>query len=112
MRLLYENCFRDSFEAWLELLVAARTDPALHARVMEREARFFDNALATFRGLFPDAAVDPAFARIALELAFAVLDGLALKRMMHAPEADVEAVLDAFNTITAPYFPQSPGDAP
>ena len=32
MRLLYEHCFRDTFAAWLELVVASRTDPALHER--------------------------------------------------------------------------------
>jgi AcrR family transcriptional regulator len=111
MRVLYEHCFRATFEPWLELAVAARTDPALHARFVEFEARFFDTALATFRGLFPDAAADPAFARIALRLTFAVLDGLATSRMTDVPEAELNAVIDAFNSIASPYFPQSPGGA-
>ena len=37
MRLLRDTCFVDSFDAWLELIVAARTDPALHARFIELE---------------------------------------------------------------------------
>jgi AcrR family transcriptional regulator len=109
MRVLYDHCFRATFEPWLELAVAARTDPALHARVVEFEARFFETALATFRGLFPDAAADPAFARVALRLTFAVLDGLATGRLIDVPERELDAVIEAFNTIAAPYFPQSPG---
>jgi len=75
------------------------------------ESRFFDAALATFTSLFPDAAADPAFARVALRLTFAVLDGLATGRMIDVPEAELIAVIDTFNSITAPYFPQSPGGA-
>jgi AcrR family transcriptional regulator len=111
MRVLYDHCFRATFEPWLELMVAARTDPALHARFVEFESRFFDTALATFRGLFPDAAADPVFARTALRLTFAVLEGLATERMIDVPEDELAAVIDAFNAIAAPYFPQSPGGA-
>jgi AcrR family transcriptional regulator len=112
MRLLWEHCFRDSFAAWLELLVAARTDPALHARFVELEAGFFDGAVATFRGLFAEASADPTFARVALKLAFGVLDGMAIGRMLDAPDAELDVVLDAFNAITAPYFPHSGGTSP
>ena len=109
MRVLYDQCFRATFEPWLELAVAARTDPALHARFVQFEARFFETALTTFRGLFPDAAADPNFARVALRLTFAVLDGLATSRLIDVPEAELDAVIEAFNAMTAPYFPQSPG---
>src|SRR5438105_9518617 len=73
MRLMYETCFRATFDAWLELTVAARTDATLRARCAEMETRFFETALATFRSLFPDAAADLAFARLALRLTFVVL---------------------------------------
>jgi AcrR family transcriptional regulator len=109
MRLLYEHCFRDTFAAWLELVVASRTDPALHERFMQVEERFFDNALATFRAMFPDAAADQSFARVALRLAFSVLDGLALNRIIDVGAGELEMVLEAFNAIAAPYFPHAPG---
>jgi AcrR family transcriptional regulator len=109
MRVLYDHCFRATFEPWLELAVAARTDPALHARFVQFESRFFETALTTFRALFPDAAADPAFARVALRLTFAVLDGLATGRLIDVPEDELNSVIDAFNAIAAPYFPQSPG---
>ena len=111
MRLLYDHCFRRTFEPWLELAVAARTDPALHDRFVQFESRFFDAALARFRSLFPDAAADPTFARVGLRLTFAVLEGLAIDRMIDVPEDELEAVIETFNSITAPYFPQSPGGA-
>lgn len=109
MRLLYDHCFRDTFAAWLELVVASRTDPALHERFVKVEERFFDNALATFRAMFPDATADLEFARVALGLAFCVLDGLALNRIIEVDGRALEMVLDMFNAITGPYFPHAPG---
>ncbi len=109
MRLLYDHCFRDSFEAWLELVVAARTDPALHERFVEVEARFFDHALAIFRSLFREATFDPTFARTALRLSFSVLEGLSLDRMAGLDAAALDDALEAYNSITAPYFPHHPG---
>ena len=44
-----------TLEAWLELVVACRTQPALRERFVEFEHRFFDAAVALFRG---DAAGD------------------------------------------------------
>src|SRR5438067_2249496 len=46
MRVLYDQCFRSTYEPWLELAVAARTDPALHERFVQFETRFFETALA------------------------------------------------------------------
>jgi AcrR family transcriptional regulator len=112
MRLMYEKCFRASFEPWLELVVAARTDPALHARFVQLEARFFETALATFRDLFPVAAADAGFARVGLRLAFSVLDGLAIGRLIDTADDELDEVLEVFNGMTAVYFPESPGDAP
>src|SRR3954471_24721685 len=80
MRVLYDECFRSTYESWLELAVAARCDPALHERFAQFDARFFEDALATFCGLFPDAAANPSFARVALRLTFALLEGLATSR--------------------------------
>jgi AcrR family transcriptional regulator len=111
MRLLYEHCFGSTFEALLELVMAARIEPALHARLVEFQSRFFESALTTFRGLFADAAADDTFARIALRLAFCVLDGLAIGRLTGATESDREAALEAFNAIVSPYFPNQPGGA-
>ena len=58
---------------------------------------------------FPNAAADQNFARIALRLAFSVLDGLALNRIIDVSTGELEMVLEAFNAIAAPYFPHAPG---
>jgi AcrR family transcriptional regulator len=112
MRLLYERCFRTTFEAWLELALAARTDSVLHEQFVQLEARFFETALATFRALFPDAAIDEGFARVALRLAFSVLDGLAIGRLIDVADGELDEVLEVFNGLVAAYFPQSRGDTP
>jgi hypothetical protein len=84
--------------------VAARSDALLHGRLVEVEKRFWATAIERFQSLFPEAA-DDDFARIGLRLTFAVLDGLAVGRLAGADPAELDEVLDAFTTITAPYFP-------
>jgi AcrR family transcriptional regulator len=109
MLLLYQQCYERSFSAWLELLLAARTDAALHARIVELEARSFDRRLEVFQRMFSDAAVDDEFARVALRLSFALLNGLAIDRLTDVDDAEIHTVLQAFNAITAPFFPHAPG---
>jgi len=104
LRLLWQSCFGTNFEAWLELGVAARTDPLLHGRLVEVEKVFWTAALDSFRSLFPELG-DEAFARVGLRLTFAVLDGLAVGRLAGIDAAELDEVLEAFTTITAPYFP-------
>ena len=104
LQLLWRHCFGGNFEAWLELAVAARSDALLHGRLVEVEKRFWAVALETFQSLFPEAA-DDDFARVGLRLTFSVLDGLAVGRLAGADPAELDEVLDAFTTITAPYFP-------
>ena len=103
LELLWRSCFGANFEAWLELAVAARTDPLLHGRLVEVEKVFWTAALDSFRSLFPQAA-DEAFAGVALRLTFAVLDGLAVGRLAGIEPAELDEVLEAFGTITAPYM--------
>ena len=102
--LLWQHCFGPSFEAWLELAVAARSDPLLHGRLVEVEKRLWETALDAFKSQFPEAS-DDTFARVGLRLTFAVLDGLVLGRLAGTDPAELAEVLDAFKAITAPYFP-------
>jgi AcrR family transcriptional regulator len=103
--LLWTHCFGPNFDAWLELAIAARSDLLLHARLVEMEKRFWDAALDTFASLFPEAA-DERFAGVALRLTFAVLDGMAIQRLVDVAPADLADVLDAFKALTAPFFPR------
>ena len=102
--LLWRHCFGPSFEAWLELAVAARSDPLLHSQLVEFEKRLWAAALETFQSQFPEAR-DDTFARVGLRLTFAVLDGLVVGRLAGTEPAELDEVLEAFKAITAPYFP-------
>lgn len=102
--LLWRHCFGSNFEAWLELAIAARVDTALHQRLAELEQRFWKAAMDAFRSSFPEAE-DDTFARIGLRLTFAVLDGLAVGRLVDVDRRELDEVLEAFKALTAPYFP-------
>jgi len=103
--LLWQHCFGSNFEAWLELAVAARVDTTLHRRLSELERRFWAAAMDAFRGAFPQAE-DDQFARIGLRLTFAVLDGLAIGRLVGVDDDELDEVLEAFKALTAPFFPE------
>ena len=103
LELLWRSCFGTNFEAWLELAVAARTDPLLHGRLVEVEKVFWEAALDSFRSLFPQAT-DETFARVGLRLTFALLDGLAVGRLAGVDPGELDEVLEAFTSITAPYM--------
>jgi len=50
-----------TFHAWLELVVAARTDEQLRPKVTALTARFTDNVSKTFAELFPRPKHAPPF---------------------------------------------------
>lgn len=70
-----------SFDAALELLVAARTDAELRAVLLEVLARFERNVIADFGVLFPATAANPD-GRAMVRLAFATLEGAAIAHDM------------------------------
>jgi AcrR family transcriptional regulator len=109
--LLWSQCFGPSFDAWLELAVAARRSPALHARFVEVERRFADATIALFQDLFPDDFGDREFATVAMRLTFSVLDGLAIGRIAGVPEPELDAVRAAFNVLTSSVLPSARGDS-
>lgn len=96
-----------TFDAWLELAVAARRQPELHRRFVELSQRFWDAALALNAELYPEAAADPAFNRLALRFAFSLADGMAVETLTGTDPAELDAVTDAFKSLIAPYFSTS-----
>lgn len=111
--LLWTQCFGGSTPiAWLELVVAARTNPPLQERLREQERRFWEEALATFGSFYPDAAADPALAEVGLRLTFSILDGLLMGRLNGVPEPDLDAARQAFVALVTPFMPTSPGGTP
>lgn len=85
LTVLWEIYRSDEWGAWLELMNASRTDPALRAHLAATDTRFVELAEQTWREFFgdPGDTLTPVFTRFL----FAMLDGLALHGMLH-PESD------------------------
>jgi AcrR family transcriptional regulator len=84
--LLWQIFQGPTFAAWLEVVVAARTDERLRSALTPVERRFHEGVERTFLELFPGADV------LAARFAFTVLDGVALDRI-GCPDHDAEAIL-------------------
>jgi AcrR family transcriptional regulator len=90
------------FYAWLELVVASRTDPALHQAVVEIAGQFLDQVQATTRENFraPSDALFPL--EMAPALAFAAMQGLALDRIMWpSDDGRLDEALKALRSLAA-----------
>ena len=77
-----------SFAAWLEVIVAARTDPELSAELAPVGQRFQDGVDALFQEMFPGA--EP----IGAHFAFALIEGLSLEAVACSDPERAERVLD------------------
>lgn len=88
-----------TFYAWLELMVASRTDPELRASLMQVYARLMDTVQRTFRELFPASSDPNPFFEIAPAFTFALLEGLALGRILAPSEPGRERVLGALKML-------------
>jgi AcrR family transcriptional regulator len=104
--LLWEIFEGPSFAAALELTVASRTDAELRARYRQVCARFTETVARTFAELFPppDGEITPLHV-IAPALAFATLDGLALRQITGDEPALTHGVLDALKDIARLMIP-------
>lgn len=100
--MLWEHYRGPTFAAWLELAVAARTDPELRPHFLALEARFEDRSAAMFDQLFPRQG-DPTFTRLAVRFAFAMLDGLALQRHLGIDGGDAEDLLEMLKMLSTMY---------
>jgi AcrR family transcriptional regulator len=98
-----------TLEAWLEIVLACRTQPALRARFVEFEHRFFDAALGLFRETQPEMTADPEFARLALRFTFCLLDGLAVARLGGIERPELDAVVEGFKVLTTLVSPTDLG---
>jgi AcrR family transcriptional regulator len=96
----------ETFDAWLELLIAARTDDELRPAVASMTERLRDTVETTFRALFPAPQATDPFYEIAPRFAFALLDGLALNRIVASEPERVTEVVDALKQVAALVMPQ------
>jgi AcrR family transcriptional regulator len=107
--LLWKMIGSDTFYAWLELAVAGRTDATLGRRVRALGSRTDAEVERTFRELFPAPAAPNPFFDIAPKFAFAVLQGMALDRLLVTqPRVRADAMLQAMKLLSAFPFPGGP----
>ena len=95
MDLLWSMFQGPAFAAWVELWIAARTDPELAATVVETDVRFTDETRAMFLELFPVVAgADAALFDIGRDFAFALMTGVALQRLVPRGQRPAQDYLD------------------
>lgn len=106
---LWEIFRGPSFDAALELLVAARTDAELRAVLVEVLARFERNVSADFGVLFPATASAPE-SRAIVRFAFAALQGAAIADDLglHEHADETLTILRALARDAAQAVPQEP----
>jgi AcrR family transcriptional regulator len=86
IELLWEAFNGQTFQAWVELWVAARTDPELAAAVRTLDGEFERNSQEIFRELFPpDDYPGAALVEGGMRFAMSVMDGVALRGLVIQP---------------------------
>ena len=81
--LLWSNYSGPCFTAWVELWMAARTDPELRKEVVAMDAKMRDESHAVYAEMYPDAdPEDLRFQQFGHDFAFAYLDGVALNAFL------------------------------
>jgi AcrR family transcriptional regulator len=95
-----------TFKVWLELAVAARTDPELGEPVGELTERLSAIVEQTFRELFPAPREPNPFFDVAPRFAFALLDGLALEAISGRDPRAHEPVLAALKALAHLVMPR------
>lgn len=84
--LMWEAFNGPTFHAWLELWVAARTDPELAAAVRTMEDEYDRASREILLELFPpDAHADPALLELGMRFAVSLMDGVALRGLVMKP---------------------------
>jgi len=101
IELLWSMVSGQTFYAWLELVVAARTDADLEPAVSAMATRFADTVGVTFHELFPDPAARGPFFNIAPHFAFALLQGLALDRISVKNDPGLQVSLELLKTLAS-----------
>ncbi len=97
--LLWKMVSSPTYYAWLELVVAARTDADLRARVNEISAQMGQATLETFRDVFPDfVRATPSF-EVVPSFAFSVLEGLAVRQISEGRRCHRDEVVGVLKNL-------------
>jgi AcrR family transcriptional regulator len=104
--LLWELMNGSTFAAWLELVMAARTDADLAPRMADVENRFVSRVAVTFFDLFPAPGGTPSPEHAAAApLLFSTLLGLALQRLVEGGPDFSASMLPVLKSITPQFLP-------
>lgn len=95
VELLWQMYSGPTYDAWMELVVAARTDAELRSELRAVWRKFDARLQLSFSELFPAPPSDNPHAA---QLTFAVLNGLALDRIFRTPE-DLAPVVDSLKSL-------------
>lgn len=108
--LLWSMFAGPTFTAWLELWVAARTDPELCDAVAHVDEAFAAASVEAFREVFADeSAVNPDLPRFAVATVFTFLTGLATSSMLPGLQiVPNDEMLSLFKALVAPALPTAP----
>jgi AcrR family transcriptional regulator len=84
--IMWEKTSNRAFYAWLELVVAARTEPSLKKTVVEIAEQFAEQIQLTFRAFFASNRQHSSPFDVAPVFTFAVMQGLALDHIVWPPD--------------------------
>jgi AcrR family transcriptional regulator len=95
--LLWSVVSGPTFYAWLEIIVAARTDAELRRSVAAMAERFIETVRQTFLELFPERG--GPFFDIAPTFALALMQGLAVEQMLVKDDARIRRTLEMIKLL-------------
>jgi AcrR family transcriptional regulator len=96
--LLWQILSGETYYAWLELVVASRTDAQLRAKIRAVMERFGDDVQKTFLDMFPAPAFEMIDHSVTPGFVFALLNGLAIDRI-YADDESVHGVVNALKQL-------------
>ena len=103
--LLWSMISGPTFYAWLEIVVASRTDPDLRRTVAGISKRFEEQVQRTFRDLFPASDSPGPIFDVVPSFTFSLLEGLALGKIVFEDELKRNAVLQTLKTMAGLFMP-------
>lgn len=105
--LLWSMVRGPTFVVWLELVVAARTDPELAAEVNGLSRDFIETVEETFLVLFPGSDDANPFVSVAARFAFSLLEGMALARLSTGEDDAGDFGTDALKQLARLVLPKT-----
>jgi AcrR family transcriptional regulator len=91
-----------AFAAWLELAVAARTDPGLHRRFLDAERKYWESVVTATMAIFPEVADHRS--AVMIEFGYALLDGLALQKAVGVG-SDHDEIVTMLQALSGMFMP-------